>query len=61
MPPSRDSFRRNRVAPVDDSILALFARGQAWLIGTSKMNRFRLSIEDSWASDEQAMRSDIHG
>jgi hypothetical protein len=25
MPPSRDSFRRNRVAPVDASILPLFA------------------------------------
>jgi hypothetical protein len=23
MPPSRDSFRRNRVAPIDGSILAL--------------------------------------
>jgi hypothetical protein len=25
MPPSRDSFRRNRVAPIDSSILAFMA------------------------------------
>ena len=25
MPPSRDSFRRNRVAPIDTSILAFMA------------------------------------
>jgi hypothetical protein len=29
MPPSRDSFRRNRVAPIDGSILAPLASGQA--------------------------------
>jgi len=29
MPPSRDSFRRNRVAPVDTSILPLLASGRS--------------------------------
>ena len=29
MPPSRDSFRRNRVAPIDPSILPPFASEQA--------------------------------
>jgi hypothetical protein len=33
MPPSRDSFRRNRVAPVDASILPLFAGATRFRVG----------------------------
>jgi hypothetical protein len=33
MPPSRDSFRRNRVAPVDASILPLFAVATRFRVG----------------------------
>ena len=43
MPPSRDSFRRNRVAPVDPSILPSFASEQAassYLSETSTLDRY---------------------
>jgi hypothetical protein len=41
MPPSRDSFRRNRVAPIDSSILPLFAKCNAACLPTVRKTGLR--------------------
>jgi hypothetical protein len=63
MPPSRDSFRRNRVAPIDGSILAPLARSDAscpptfpkTVGGKTLQDRFRLnSLFDELCQEPQS-------